>query len=319
MARPIRIDFPGALFHVIARGNQRQCTFREDADYAKYERLLERYHQRYSFTLYAYVLMPNHVHLLLETGRHPLAKVMQGIQQSYTAHFNKRYRLVGHCFQGRYKAILCDRDAYLLTLIRYLHRNPVRAGLVNDPAGWRWSSHGAYLGRRPCGWVAAATVLAQFEGGARQARLAYLRFLSAGQDESHREDLYALVEQRYLGGEQFVGAAERKARSVPDRPRLRLKVEECIHAVADCLEVEPAALRTANRSGRLPLARALVAYLGRELAGIPYVETARALRRAGVTLTLQVQRLLSRRDRDPSVAEMISRAERLIRNKGRKA
>lgn len=147
MARKPRVHFPGALYHVISRGNQRQQIFRSASDRSHYLQLLSRFHSRYGFRLYAYVLMGNHVHLLLETGPTPLSKIMQGLQQAYALYFNHKYRLVGHLFQGRYKALLCDRDSYLLELVRYLHLNPVRSMLVKDPSLYPWSSHGAYLGK----------------------------------------------------------------------------------------------------------------------------------------------------------------------------
>lgn len=164
MARKPRVHFPGALYHVIARGNQRQKVFRSDLDRTCYLELLSRYQNRYGFRLYAYVLLGNHVHLLLEAGETPLAKVMQGLQQSYTLYFNRKYRLVGHLFQGRYKAILCDQNSYLLELVRYLHLNPVRSKLVKDPAEYSWNSHCLYLGRRSKGEVSVETdwILSQF-------------------------------------------------------------------------------------------------------------------------------------------------------------
>jgi REP element-mobilizing transposase RayT len=118
MARKPRINLSGGLYHILARGNQRRLVFRDPRDYGAYLDRLGRYQERYRFTLLAHVLMPNHVHLLLETGSVPLSKIMQGLQQSYTQYFNKTHRSVGHCFQGRFKALLCDRDAYLLALLR---------------------------------------------------------------------------------------------------------------------------------------------------------------------------------------------------------
>jgi len=317
--RPTRIDFPGALFHVLARGNQRRRIFRDRADYSKYESLLQRYQQRYAFHLYAYVLMPNHIHLLLETGRVALAKIMQGLQQSYTAYFNRKYRLVGHCFQGRYRAILCDRDAYLLTLVRYLHLNPVRAELVQGPGRWRWSSHAAYLQSPPPSWVAVDRVLAQFARNRAHGRAAYLRFTADGVSEGHRDDLYHAIAQQYLGDKAFVEAIERKARVQPDRARLHLAPDDCIRATCSVMEVRPEALQTADRSGNLPTARALVAYMGRELAGIPFSQTARVLRRSPVTLSLQVQRLQRRLDTEPALAGIARRIEERLRSKRIKA
>ena len=135
MARKPRIEYEGAFYHVITRGNRREKIFRDKKDFLKYLEILSHYKKRYRFRLYSYVLMSNHVHLLMETGKVSLSKVKQGINQSYTAYFNRKYKTVGHLFQGRYKALLCDRERYLLSLIKYIHFNPVRAKMVKDSAG----------------------------------------------------------------------------------------------------------------------------------------------------------------------------------------
>jgi len=132
MARKPRIEFEGGFYHVITRGNQRQKVFLDERDFLKYLEFLSDYKDRYGFWIYAYVLMSTHVHLLIETGQVPLSKILQGINQRFTMYFNWRHGTVGHLFQGRYKAILCDKDAYLLGLIKYLHCNPVRAGMVRE-------------------------------------------------------------------------------------------------------------------------------------------------------------------------------------------
>lgn len=118
MARKPRIEYEGALYHVITRGNQKQKIFKEPHDYRKFLDIISAYKQRYHFRIHAYVLMINHVHLLIETQEVPLSKILQGINQSYTMYYNHKYKTVGHLFQGRYKAILCDRDRYLLTLLK---------------------------------------------------------------------------------------------------------------------------------------------------------------------------------------------------------
>ena len=142
MARKPRLFAPGILYHVIVRGNQRQKTFFKDSDYAVYLEKLGRYRLKYNVTIYAYCLMPNHVHLLLECGLTPLAKFMQGVQQTYTQYFNRSHRKVGHLFQGRYRAILCQKDAYLLELVRYIHLNPVRSKLVRNAERYGYADKG---------------------------------------------------------------------------------------------------------------------------------------------------------------------------------
>src|SRR3972149_4602146 len=147
MARKPRIEFPGAFYHVVSRGNQRQNIFHDKSDHLAYLNRLEHYRKKYRVTVYAFILMSNHVHLLVEIKDAPLSKFMQGLQFTYTQYYNRKYSKVGHLFQGRYKAILCDRDSYLLELVRYLHLNPARLRHPLDPWRYRWSSHGAYVGK----------------------------------------------------------------------------------------------------------------------------------------------------------------------------
>src|SRR5437879_2707797 len=181
MARKTRVEFDGALYHVIVRGNQRQKIFRGERDRLSYLERLEHYRKRYEFAVYAYVLMSNHVHLLLETGRVFLSKIMQGMQSSYTQLYNRRHGTVGHLFQGRYKAILCDRDQYLLELVRYIHLNPARLKNPEELATYRWSSHHGYLGENGPVAVDTDLVLGQLGNSASQARKVYRKFIEDGQ------------------------------------------------------------------------------------------------------------------------------------------
>src|SRR5690242_1305208 len=147
MARQARIEYPGALYHVISRGIERRDLFRDDRDRERYLSILERSVERFRFRLYAYCLMGNHIHLALETGKIPLSRVMRSINTSYAGYFNVRHKRSGYLFQGRYKAFLVDKDEYLLSLIRYIHLNPVRAGIADRPEAYEWSSHRAFLGK----------------------------------------------------------------------------------------------------------------------------------------------------------------------------
>jgi putative transposase len=125
-----RLQYPGALYHVIVRGNQRQKTFLAAKDYGRYLEVLDKCFKQADLCLYAYCLMPNHVHLLVEqSGHQGLSRPMQRLQMTYTSYFNRKYKKWGHLFQGRYKAILVDKDSYLLELVRYIHLNPYRSKL----------------------------------------------------------------------------------------------------------------------------------------------------------------------------------------------
>src|SRR4030042_5811010 len=198
MARKPRIEYEGALYHVITRGNQRQRIFKDKEDYQRYLKILADYKIRYEYVLYAYVLMSNHVHLLMETRETSLSKILQGINQSYTMYFNRRYGTVGHLFQGRYKAILCDKDEYLLSLVKYIHLNPVRAGVAKEVENYPWSSHRVYIGRgegERTEIVDTNQVLRMFSENKGRARRAYRLYM--GEKEGiGTEGVYAKVDQR---------------------------------------------------------------------------------------------------------------------------
>jgi len=179
MPRKPRLHYAGALYHVISRGNNRQVTFLNDGDYQAFLRYVARVREKKPFILYAYCLMPNHFHLLVEVKESPLSVVMQQLLTGYTLYFNRAHGRGGHLFQGRYKAILCDKNTYLLELVRYIHLNPVRARLGKSPGAWKWSGHGSYL-RPGDRLLSTGPVLAIFSSQAGRARQAYARFVREG-------------------------------------------------------------------------------------------------------------------------------------------
>jgi REP element-mobilizing transposase RayT len=145
MARKQRIHYPGALYHVILRGNARQDIFFDDGDRSRFILLLQEAVEKFGFRIHAYCLMTNHVHLAVQVGVTPLSRIMQNLSLRYTTWINRRLNRSGHLFQGRYKAVLIDADSFLLELVAYIHLNPVRAGMVATPENYHWSSHCAYL------------------------------------------------------------------------------------------------------------------------------------------------------------------------------
>jgi putative transposase len=149
MSRPIRIEFSDALYHVTARGNRRENIFEDDQDRLTFLMTLEQVIKQFNWTCYAWCLMDNHYHLLIQTPDSNLSKGMRQLNGVFTQACNRRHRRVGHLFQGRFKAILVDRDAYLLELARYIVLNPVRAGMVKKPNDWAWSSYRASMGLVP--------------------------------------------------------------------------------------------------------------------------------------------------------------------------
>jgi REP element-mobilizing transposase RayT len=204
MARKPRIEYKGALYHVISRGNRRETIFKDKQDFQKYMEILARYKKRYQFCLYSYVLMSNHIHLLIETGITPLSKIKQGVNQSYAMYFNRRYKSAGHLFQGRYKAILCDRDTYFLQLIKYIHLNPVRAKMVREVQDYQWSSHSYYVVKgKENRIVDTDCVLRMFSADRTAAMSKYREFMGDGIPVK-RDDIYRTIDQRVLGNEAFL-------------------------------------------------------------------------------------------------------------------
>jgi len=209
MARPLRLEFAGALYHVTARGNARQRIYLDEEDRRAYLDLLGKEVGQQGWCCYAYCLMDNHYHLLIETPEPNLVAGMRRLNGVYTQAFNRRHRRVGHLFQGRYKAIVVDKDAYLRELCRYIVLNPVRAKAVKRPERWPWSSYGATLGEGPApSWLAVEEVRALFPG-----RGAYRRFVEEGMGGD--SPWTVLRGQIYLGGEDFL---KRMQRRLPGRP-----------------------------------------------------------------------------------------------------
>jgi REP element-mobilizing transposase RayT len=203
MARKPRIEYEGAFYHVITRGNQKQKIFKDKNDFIRYLEILTQYKSQYKYFLYYYVLMNNHVHLLIETQETLLSKILQGINQSYTMYFNRKYKTVGHLFQGRYKAILCDRDEYLLSLVKYIHLNPIRARIVKTPDEYQWSSHHSYAKKADRkDIIDTDQVLRMFSEDKTKARNLYRAYMGDGSSVK-KEDIYSTIDQRILGGERF--------------------------------------------------------------------------------------------------------------------
>ena len=276
------------LYHVIVRGNQRRKTFRSDDDYKAYLNRLEKYRAKFDVRIYAYCLMPNHVHLLLETGSTPLAKFMQGLQQSYTQYFNHSYRKVGHLFQGRYKAIICDRDEYLLALVRYIHLNPVRAGLAKRPERYAYSGHRAYLGPGTPKIIEGGPVL-KLLGGKKE----YEKFVLEGMSESHKDEYYTVKDQRFLGEEGFGEKIIREA-GVTEEPKPKKSIETVFKEIARQLETTPDLLRGKDRRWDTSTKRAhAVASLVRE-HGHRVGEVAKFLRRDQANISTMLSRLSAR-------------------------
>ncbi len=205
MARTLRIEFPGAFYHVTSRGNERKAVFKSLRDREKFLSYLESSTERYGAVIHVYCLLDNHYHLLLETPLGNLSKIMQHINGAYTTYFNTKRERSGHLFQGRYKAILVDADEYAKELSRYIHLNPVRAAIVKTPEEYKWSSCRYYTVRRKAPvWLQRDFILNYFDTGPTAAMKMYRDFVHTLVDQEYESPLTKLPHSVILGGREFV-------------------------------------------------------------------------------------------------------------------
>ncbi len=238
MARPLRIEYPGALYHITARGNRKEYIFKSDRDRIVFLKILNETITRYHFVCYAYCLMPNHYHLLIETPNGNLSMGIRELNGVYAQKLNQNYKTVGHVFQGRYKAILVEKESYLLELSRYIVLNPVRAGLVQYPWEWPWSSYQATVGRveKPK-FLSTEWILSQFHEEQNSAKKQYEDFVFAGLGE---KGPWKNLKGRFiLGRDQFVEKMEQyidKKKTIRELPKVerfvaRKKLSEIFNEV----------------------------------------------------------------------------------------
>jgi REP element-mobilizing transposase RayT len=274
VGRPLRIEYPGALYHITSRGNERKKIFLEDADKIKFLEILEDYHNRFNILIHSYVLMDNHYHLVVETPKGNLTKIMHGINGRYTGHFNRKYRRSGHLFQGRYKGILVDKDAYLVQLSRYVHLNPFRAKIVERPEQYRWSSYLGYIGKTgECTWVEYFWILSTFGTDLQTAKKKYQQYTEEGLRTDIGNPTKDLYVQIILGGEEFIERIKGMLKGKPlsseiiERKRLmeNLQPADVIKIVAEAFGVD---VKEINAKGKANAARKAAIYFVQRYAGL---------------------------------------------------
>lgn len=317
MARQPRIHFPGALYHVIAHGNRGQKIFLQDEDYRLYRGFMREYKKQCRFILYAYILMPDHIHILLEVDDTPLARLMQSLQMRYSRNFNLNYNKKGHLFQGRYQAIICEKDAYLHELATYIHLNGVRSGLVSDPAQYQWSSYHVYIAEEKSdNLVDTRLLLEKFSPDERVARLKYEHFVHRKIREGHREDLYQLKHRSFLGSNEFVKAV-RRAANYRQGVNYDIPLPEIVSQTSSILEIPVAMFYTSSRNRQGALGRSVAGYMAKKLAGIRIKSVADHFSRDPVVISQGIKKLEKRILTENEICETMAALERELTN-GRK-
>ena len=302
MARPLRLEYAGAVWHVTSRGNERREVFRDDADRALFLDLLSRAVVRFGWRIHAFVLMGNHYHLLLDTPEPTLSRGMRELNGIYAQRFNRRHDRAGHLVQGRFKGILVEKESHLLELTRYVVLNPVRAGLAARAADWPWSNYRATAGlRRPPDWLEIDWTLKQFASQRAAAQARYRNFVAAGSRDSRRP-WEMLRGQIFLGSESFHGEVRTRIEAKPpsdEVPRCqritgRPSLEQVVAATAVEFRIAPSEL---VERGACTRARALAAFLARAEALERFV-------RIGQALSITASR----------AARLAARGERLVKS-----
>lgn len=322
MARPLRIQYPGAVYHVTSRGNERKKIFRDDKDRQTFLEILSQSIRIYNIKLYSYVLMGNHFHFLLETPLGNLGEFMRHFNITYTGYFNRRHKRVGHLYQGRYKSILVNKDEYLSILSRYIHLNPVRLkNMRKEPeiekveylVNYRWSSLPGYIkrGKRE-EFIDYEMVLGEYGGDNARGRKIYKnRIYSDIKEGIEIKD--KVIGQSILGGEEFVewikerflkGRQDRESPSLRELKRYRAK-EVIMKAIE---KVTGKSLEEIKASkGRL---RQIATDLLYRIGGLKGVEIGNLMGVDYSTVSQGRKRLRGKMQKDKSLREMVSKIER---------
>lgn len=304
MARKPRIHFPGAVYHVIIRGNGGQDIFFAKQDRTKFYLLLQQGVEKFEHRILAFCLMSNHVHLVIQVAEHPLSRIMQNVSFRYTRYINARKKRIGHLFQGRYKAILVDVDHYLLELVRYIHNNPVRADLAKVADHYAWSSHHTYSGKESIPWLAVEPVLARFSRDEKRARALYRDFILHGSDEGHREEFHrGTHEGRILGDDRFSEDALHNAEEVFNQA---VDLRQIISATGRAYGVKGKELAEAGKARPASEARAIAALLVQNCDSLTLTALGQHLGRDLSSLSQAANRLRRRLKKDSGLRKKVA-------------
>jgi REP element-mobilizing transposase RayT len=274
----------------MVRGNGGQNIFADDEDRCRFYLFLQEGVEKFGHRIHAFCLMNNHVHLAIQVGEKPLSRIMQNLCFRYTQWVNSRQKRVGHLFQGRYKAIVVDANAYLVELVRYIHLNPVRAKLVKSPEAHSWSGHRAYLGHEQLPWLTTEWVLSQFAQRLKTARTRYGEFVKYGMDEGHRKEFHSgTSEGRILGDDTFV---ERVYTESDQGEEKAVTLDEIIDRVCNLYGLTEEEIAAGGKQRYPSEARGVIAYLVREVRGMSVTDLGRRLKRDVSSLSHAADRII---------------------------
>lgn len=303
MARKPRIHYPGAVYHVILRGNAGDPIFFEDRDRYRLYLILQYAVEKFGCRIHGFCFMTNHIHIVMQTGEIPLSRIMQNISIRYTKWINFTRSRTGHLFQGRYKALLLDADEYLLELVRYVHLNPVRAGMVAVPEEHPWSGHHAYLGTITLPWLATDWVLSQFSCTIKKARAGYRSFVLDGLKETRRSEFHSgNKEGRILGDDTF---AEQVFAEADKQWSRGYSLPEVITSVCRAYGITEKQLKAPGKVRPFTEARALAAVFVRESRELSLMELGKMVNREIAPLSRAARLLIEQSAGDARLKSLI--------------
>jgi putative transposase len=276
MARPLRVEYSGAYYHIINRGNAGENIFIDERDREKFLEYLAKGIERFTTRIHAYCLMSNHYHLLFETPQANLSVAIQWINVNYSVYFNKRHQRKGHLFQGRFKSILLDANEYLVLLSRYIHLNPVRAKMVTHPLGYSWSSYPVFAGKRQKpDWLITEAVLSYFGKERKEAISNYKNYVEKVSIETLEDPAKNMPGGFILGGVGFVNwvkgeflSTRKDEKEIPQLKKLKPKVSLATIIQSVCDEFGCSEEQIKIRGRKNNKVRAIAIYLARDLCGI---------------------------------------------------
>lgn len=297
MARRKRYHLPAGTFHVMLRGNAGDPIFFCDEDRCRLCLLIQEGVERYGHRILAYCFMSNHIHLAIQVGQFPLSQIIQNLAFRYARYINWKYKRIGHLFQGRYKAVLVDDARYLKELVRYIHLNPVRAGLVTTPEAYKWSSHNAYLGDYPLVWIVPQYLLQRFSEVESIAIQRFYAFVREAIGVPEEIDFKRGSEEGILGEDNFVSEVIRKTEISSE---IQATIPSLIQAICKHYAITEVVVQS-SKDRYATYVRGVLALLVRDTEGLTLEALGSALNKDANTLGRQAARLFKKAQLDESI------------------
>lgn len=295
MPRGPRIEYRGGLYHVLNRGIRREAIFNDASDYEKFIEYLSTAQKLYPFICYGYVLMPNHFHLIVERLDDSFSSIMKSLLGSYAAFYNSKYNRSGHVFQGRYHSILCQKEIYLQELIRYIHLNPIRAGFVELPDQWKWSSYNAYFGEVSSLMIDIKAVLNCFGKDINKASKKLSEFINDGIDNNETCKIYPKSVFPVLGNDTFIKNLNNNVKELRRKvdPRLRISLHDLNFALCERYKIKIHDIRGKGGNRTVSCTRAIFSYIASIYSEHKITEIARYLKKDPSAVTHAIKKIKS--------------------------